>query len=104
MFYLHLPSLLSNGYLWSFPQGMKLITLLHLVPRFKNAWSCASTPPYVVMALCLVKHRDDFTFHICINELCKSVCPLYHEHKLTYSRETPREFRAAGDLLHLGSL
>jgi hypothetical protein len=28
----------------------------------KNAWSCTSTPPYVFMAWCLVKHRDNFTF------------------------------------------
>jgi hypothetical protein len=26
------------------------------------AWSCASTPTYVFMALCLTKHRDNFTF------------------------------------------
>jgi hypothetical protein len=28
----------------------------------KNAWSCISTPQYVFMAWCLVKHRDNFTF------------------------------------------
>jgi hypothetical protein len=28
----------------------------------KNAWSHTSTPPYVFMAWCSVKHRDDFTF------------------------------------------
>jgi hypothetical protein len=27
----------------------------------KNAWSCTSTHPYVFMAWCLVKHRDDLT-------------------------------------------
>jgi hypothetical protein len=27
-----------------------------------NAWSYTSTPPYVFMAWCLVKHRDNFTF------------------------------------------
>jgi len=27
-------------------------------------WSCTSTPPYVFMAWCLVKHRNDFTFYI----------------------------------------
>jgi hypothetical protein len=27
----------------------------------KNAWSYTSTPQYVFMAWCLVKHRDDFT-------------------------------------------
>jgi len=34
----------------------------HLVPRSKNAWSYTSTPQYVFMAWCLVKHRDNFTF------------------------------------------
>jgi hypothetical protein len=28
----------------------------------KNAWSYTSTPQYVFMAWCLVKHRDKFTF------------------------------------------
>jgi hypothetical protein len=28
----------------------------------KNAWSYASTPQYVFMAWCLVKHRDKFIF------------------------------------------
>jgi hypothetical protein len=28
----------------------------------KNAWSYTSTPQYVFMAWCLVKHRDNFTF------------------------------------------
>jgi hypothetical protein len=27
----------------------------------KNAWSYASTPPYIFMACCLVKYRDNFT-------------------------------------------
>jgi hypothetical protein len=29
-----------------------------------NAWSYTSTPQYVFMAWCLVKHRDNFTFTI----------------------------------------
>jgi hypothetical protein len=28
----------------------------------KNVWNYASTPPYVFMKWCLVKHRDNFTF------------------------------------------
>jgi hypothetical protein len=28
----------------------------------KNAWSYTSTPQYVFMAWCLVKHRENFTF------------------------------------------
>jgi hypothetical protein len=29
--------------------------------EIKNAWSYTSSPPYVFMAWCLVKHRDSFT-------------------------------------------
>jgi hypothetical protein len=29
----------------------------------KNAWKYTSTPQYVFMALCLIKHRDNFTFY-----------------------------------------
>jgi len=29
----------------------------------KNTWSYTSTPPYVFVAWCLVKHRDNFTFN-----------------------------------------
>jgi hypothetical protein len=29
----------------------------------KNAWSYTSTPQYVFMAWCLVKHRDNFIFY-----------------------------------------
>jgi hypothetical protein len=46
---------------WS-GRDVKLTTHLHLVPRWKNAWSYTSTPQYVFMAWCLVKHRDNFTF------------------------------------------
>jgi hypothetical protein len=30
----------------------------------KNACSYISIPPYVLMAWCLVKHRDNFTFYL----------------------------------------
>jgi hypothetical protein len=30
----------------------------------KNAWSYTSTPQYVFIAWCLVKHRDNFTFYL----------------------------------------
>jgi hypothetical protein len=30
--------------------------------KVKNAWSYNSSSPYVFMAWCLVKHRDNFTF------------------------------------------
>jgi hypothetical protein len=30
----------------------------------KNVWSYTSTPQYVFMAWCLVKHRDNFTFYL----------------------------------------
>jgi heme/copper-type cytochrome/quinol oxidase subunit 4 len=42
--------------------GVKLIILLHLVPKSKNEWSYTSTPQYALMAWCLVKQRDNFTF------------------------------------------
>jgi hypothetical protein len=32
--------------------------------EIKNAWSYTSTPQYVFMAWCLVKHKDNFTFLI----------------------------------------
>jgi len=41
---------------------VKLTTHFDLVPRSKNVWNNASTPQYVFMAWCLVKHRDNFTF------------------------------------------
>jgi len=41
---------------------VKLTIYLHLVPRFKNVWSYASTPPHVFMVWDLVNQRDIFTF------------------------------------------
>jgi hypothetical protein len=32
--------------------------------KVKNAWSYASTPLYILMAWCLVKHGDNFTFYL----------------------------------------
>jgi hypothetical protein len=43
-------------------RDVKLTTPLLLMPRSKNAWKYTSTPPYVFIAWCLVKHRDNFTF------------------------------------------
>jgi hypothetical protein len=43
---------------------MKLTTHLHLVAISKNAWSYTSTPQYVFMAWCLVKHKDNFTLYL----------------------------------------
>jgi len=33
--------------------------------KLKNTWSYNSAPPYVFMAWCLVKHRNNFTFTFC---------------------------------------
>jgi hypothetical protein len=33
----------------------------------KNAWSYTSTPHYIFMAWCLVKHRDNFILPLNIN-------------------------------------
>jgi hypothetical protein len=30
----------------------------------KNAWSYTFTPPYIIMAWCLVKHRDNFAITV----------------------------------------
>jgi hypothetical protein len=38
-----------------------LTTQLHLVPSSKNTWRYVSTPEYVFMVWCLVKHRNNFT-------------------------------------------
>jgi hypothetical protein len=35
-----------------------------------GAWSYTSTPPYVFMAWCLAKHRDNFTFTLCLGLPC----------------------------------
>jgi len=36
-----------------------------LSSEVKNAWSYTSTPQYVFLAWCLVKHRDNFTIYAC---------------------------------------
>jgi hypothetical protein len=53
---------------------------LHFVPRLrmrgaistnphsatiKNAWSYASTNPYLIIAWCLIQHKDNSTFTLC---------------------------------------
>jgi hypothetical protein len=35
----------------------------------KNVWSYISTPQYVFMVWCLVKHRNNFTFTLLFNYL-----------------------------------
>jgi hypothetical protein len=40
--------------------------------EFKNAWSYTSIPPYVFMALCLVKQRDNF--YVCLSRLHYQGC------------------------------
>jgi hypothetical protein len=61
------PRVLSIGYRGLIPwalcnRGVKMTIHLHLVPRSKNAWSYTSTPQYIFMTWCLVKHREFFTF------------------------------------------
>jgi len=39
----------------------------HLPPssaKAENEWGYTSSPPYIFMAWCLVKHKDNFTFYI----------------------------------------
>jgi hypothetical protein len=56
----------------------------HLPPyssEFKNAWRYISTPQYVFMAWCLIKHRDIFNFAFAI---CRSLyLPLSPQNVLT---------------------
>jgi hypothetical protein len=33
--------------------------------KFKNAWSCVSTPPSIFMVWYLIKHRNNFTSYLC---------------------------------------
>lgn len=43
--------------------GRKVAEADHSLPtriEVKNTWTCASTPQYVLMAQCLVKHRHNF--------------------------------------------
>jgi hypothetical protein len=42
--------------------GMKLTTRLHLMTGLRMRGAIPLLPQYVFMALCLVKHRDNFTF------------------------------------------
>jgi hypothetical protein len=61
------PSLLFNGYRRALSSGVKRLArgANHSPVSsavVKNAWSCTSTPQYVFMAWCLVKHRENFTF------------------------------------------
>jgi hypothetical protein len=61
--------LLSNGYRAFFPQcwfgrGVKLTTVLHLVPKLRMHGAILPTPPYFFMSWCFIKHRDNFSFQI----------------------------------------
>jgi hypothetical protein len=55
------PSLLYNGYRGSF-SGRETDHSHPSSVKVKNAWRYASTPQYVFMVWCLVKHREKFTF------------------------------------------
>jgi len=53
------PGVLSPGVKWP---GNEADHSLPSNAKVKNEWSYTSTLPYVIMALCVVKHRDSFTF------------------------------------------
>jgi len=38
-----------------------------------DVWSYTSTPPYIFMDWCLVKYRDNFTFHLQWHDVYRSV-------------------------------
>jgi hypothetical protein len=60
-----LPRLLSNGYRHLFPWGYRPGREADHSPpssaEVKNAWRYTSTPQYVLLSWCLVKHKDNFT-------------------------------------------
>jgi hypothetical protein len=49
---------------------VKLTNNLHQNAEFKNVCSYLSTPPYVFLAWCLVKHGDNFTFTLLPAQCC----------------------------------
>jgi hypothetical protein len=51
----------------------------------ENAWSYTSTPQYVFMVWCLVKHRDNFIFYVGTNKLC-SCCSSNFVMLLVYNK------------------
>jgi len=50
--------------------------------EIKSVRSYTSTPQYVFMAWCLVKHRENFTF--CWNTRIRAAIPPFHQHVLTF--------------------
>jgi hypothetical protein len=75
------PASYPTGTGGSFPRS-KAAEAYHSPPsnaEVENAWSYTSTPPYVYMAWCLVKYRDNFTFNFVI------IC-------IKYSAEMVRRF------------
>jgi hypothetical protein len=62
-------SLLSSGYEGLVPwcyssQGMKLTTYLYLLLRLEMLRDIISTPLYVSMTWCLIKHRENLIAYI----------------------------------------
>jgi len=56
-------------------RGVKLTTHLHLVPRSRMRGAIPPLPRYVLMARCLVKHRDKFTLpYLYIENLSRERC------------------------------
>jgi hypothetical protein len=75
------PSLLSNGYQGALSSGVKQLghEADHSPPssaKVKNMWHYISTPQYIFMVWCSVKHRDNFTFTL----------PNYYCYYLLYSQ------------------
>jgi len=61
-------------------RGVKLTTHLHLVPRSRMCGILPPFPQYVLMAWCLVKHRDNFTLSWCMSCTCNVT-----SHDLSYT-------------------
>jgi hypothetical protein len=65
----------------------------------KNAWSYTSTPQYVFMAWCLVKHRDNFTFTFLVHH--KHMNNLY---VINITHITIRKFYVAYDNINIAGI
>jgi hypothetical protein len=54
----------SGAHSASCAMDVKLAIHLHLAPRSRVRGSMPPLPQYVFTALCLVKHRENFTFYL----------------------------------------
>jgi hypothetical protein len=60
---------------WYTESGHEADHSLQSTSKVKNSWSYTSSPQYVFMAWCIVKHKDNFTliYHVALNQVWKYV-------------------------------